>query len=132
MTEKVSPFLTYPLSGVRQTAEGGVLLGGSHEDVGFQDDSSAPVMAAIADRARRVFPFLANARIVRSWAAIRPMAPDGLPIYDQSATLPGAFVVSGHSGVTLAAVHATVMAPAIAAGHLPPDVAPLNAGRFHE
>ncbi|MCP4819880.1 MAG: FAD-binding oxidoreductase, partial [Shimia sp.] len=33
-------------------------------------------------------------------------SPDGLPIYQQSPTCPGAYLVSCHSGVTLAAAHA--------------------------
>ena len=38
--------------------------------------------------------------------ALRVMSPDGLPIYEQSPTAPGAFLITCHSGVTLAAVHA--------------------------
>jgi len=131
VTEKVQPFLDYPLSRVRQTAEGGVLIGDSHEDVGLENEARPSVMAFLAHRARRMFPFLAEARIVRAWGAIRPMLPDGLPLYQQSETAPGAFIVAGHSGVTLAAVHATVMAPAIAEGRMPNDVAPLNLERFN-
>ena len=39
------------------------------------------------------------------------MTQDGFPIYDQSATHPGAFVACCHSGVTLAANHALTLAP---------------------
>ena len=57
----------------------------------------------------------------RAWAALRVMTQDGFPIYDQSATCPGAFVATCHSGVTLAANHALVLAPLIAGGGLPPE-----------
>jgi len=50
------------------------------------------------------------------------MTRDGFPIYDQSGTYPGAFVVGCHSGVTLAANHALVLAPMIARGRLEADV----------
>ena len=46
------------------------------------------------------------------------MTLDGFPIYDQSVTCPGAFLVCCHSGVTLAAIHALTLAPMIAAGRL--------------
>ena len=46
----------------------------------------------------------------------------GFPIYDQSESCPGAFVVTCHSGVTLAANHALTLAPAILAGELPDSV----------
>jgi glycine/D-amino acid oxidase-like deaminating enzyme len=49
------------------------------------------------------------------------MTQDGFPIYDQSAACPGAFVATCHSGVTLAANHALVLAPLIADGRLPAE-----------
>ena len=39
------------------------------------------------------------------------MSPDGFPIYEESSEFPGAFVVTCHSGVTLAAAHALKLAP---------------------
>ena len=76
------------------------------------------INALIAQRAVRMFPMLARVNVVRSWRAIRVMPADGFPIYDQSATHPGAFLVTCHSGVTLAAAHALMLAPMIAAGTL--------------
>ena len=55
---------------------------------------------------------------MRMWSGIRVMTEDGFPIYDQSPTQPGAFLVTCHSGVTLAAIHALKLAPMIAAGTL--------------
>ena len=49
-------------------------------------------------------------RLVRHWAGLRIMTPDGYPIYAQSESHPGAFVALCHSGVTLAAVHADEVA----------------------
>jgi glycine/D-amino acid oxidase-like deaminating enzyme len=37
------------------------------------------------------------------------MSPDGLPIYQQSPTMPGAYLVTCHSGITLAAAHAKLL-----------------------
>jgi hydrogen cyanide synthase HcnC len=58
------------------------------------------------------------------------MAPDGFPIYDQSARYPGAFAATCHSGVTLAGAHALALAPAILAGELPDSLAAFAAARF--
>ena len=79
------------------------------------------IVTLIADRAARMFPRLAPLNIVRTWAALRVMTQDGFPIYDQSREHPGAFVATCHSGVTLAAAHALLLAPLIAAGSLPAD-----------
>ena len=70
----------------------------------------------------------AGVRVMRAWAALRVMSPDGFPIYAQSRAHPGAFVATCHSGVTLAAVHAHVLAPAFAAGALPPALRRFRAG----
>jgi glycine/D-amino acid oxidase-like deaminating enzyme len=119
VTEKVAPFLDYPIVTVRQTDEGGVMIGDSVEEAGFDVTVGAGVVSAMAERAVRMFPRLARLNVVRTWAALRVMTPDGFPIYQQSVSSPGAFVVTCHSGVTLAANHALVLAPLIAAGGLP-------------
>jgi glycine/D-amino acid oxidase-like deaminating enzyme len=58
------------------------------------------------------------------------MPSDELPIYQESATSPGAFVATCHSGVTLAAVHACVLGPAIARGMLPAECTSFTTERF--
>ena len=121
VTEKTAPFLHYPVSTVRQTDEGGVMLGDSQEEAGADPTVGQPVISVLADRAVRMFPRLATLNIVRTWAALRVMTQDGFPIYDQSRQCPGAFVATCHSGVTLAAAHALMLAPLIAAGELPAD-----------
>jgi len=63
--------------------------------------------------------------------ALRVMAPDGLPIYEQSADFPGAFVATCHSGVTLAAAHALRYAEFVAAGSLPAELARFTNKRFN-
>lgn len=118
VTERAAPLLEMPTVTVRQTAEGTVMIGDSHEDVGFDLTATTPTMAAIAARAVRMFPFLKDLRVVRSWGALRVMAPDGYPIYEELAACPGAFTVNCHSGVTLAGIHALALAPMIAAGRL--------------
>ena len=132
VTEKTAPFLHYPVSTVRQTDEGGVMLGDSQEEAGVDSGVGQPVISVLADRAARMFPRLASLAIVRTWAALRVMTRDGFPIYDQSRQFPGAFVATCHSGVTLAAAHALLLAPLIAAGELPADpFETFSSRRFH-
>ncbi len=114
ITERVQPFLHYPTGHVRQTGDGTLQLGDSKEDVGFDCGTTIEVMAQIAQRATRMFPLLEQVRMVRAWGALRVMTPDGYPIYAESSTCPGAFLVTCHSGVTLGAVHAGPIADWIA------------------
>jgi glycine/D-amino acid oxidase-like deaminating enzyme len=128
--ERVRPFLTMPMSTIRQTAEGSVQVGASEEEVGFDECTSVDVLNELATRAVRIFPHLGQARVVRSWAALRIMTPDGYPIYAQSVKYPGAFAAVCHSGVTLAAAHVFELASAIAKGSLPTEIADMGDKRF--
>lgn len=130
VTERLRPFLRYPNSLIRQVGEGAVQIGDSKEDVGFDDGTDAAVAAGIARRALRIFPLLDSVRIVRGWGALRIMSPDGHPIYQRSETCPGAALVTCHSGVTLAAAHALVLADWIVAGDGPDYMEAFRAERF--
>lgn len=131
VTEKIAPFLRFPTATINQTDVGSVLLGASHEEAGFDDGVTPPVMQAIARHACTVFPLLQHTRIVRAWGALRPLMPDELPHYEASRTHPGAFVACSHSGVTLAAVHAIDFAAHVSAGALPSKLNVFNGDRFH-
>lgn len=130
VTEKTAPFLAHPMATLRQTDEGGVMIGDSKEEAPEDEAVGPGVLAAMARRAIRMFPLLGGLNIVRSWGALRVMSPDGFPIYDQSETAPGAFLVTCHSGVTLAAAHSDVLAPMIARGALDTSFAAFSARRF--
>jgi glycine/D-amino acid oxidase-like deaminating enzyme len=131
VTEKVAPFLHNPVVTVRQTDEGGVMIGDSQEDLGFDTVVRSPVISVMAERAIRMFPLLAGVNVVRTWSALRVMSPDGFPIYDQSQSCPGAFIATCHSGVTLAANHVLSLAPRIHEGALPAELHPFSARRLH-
>jgi glycine/D-amino acid oxidase-like deaminating enzyme len=59
------------------------------------------------------------------------MSPDGFPIYQASTESPGAFVVTCHSGVTLAAQHAGALATWIRGGEQPKETLSFKAERFY-
>jgi len=131
VTERARPVLPVPTVNVRQTAEGSLLIGESKEDAGFDAQTQIPsVMRGMARRAVLAMPWIAELNIVRAWSALRVMSADGLPIYDRSERFPGAFTANCHSGVTLAAAHAQMLAPMIAAGALAPELLPFSAERF--
>ncbi len=131
VTEKAQRFLDYPTGTIRQTDEGGIMIGDSQEDLGFDTVVANPVTSVMAERAVRTFPAIASLNVVRTWSALRVMSEDGFPIYDHSPSHPGAFVVTCHSGVTLAANHALELADHIMHGALPPALDAFSARRFH-
>jgi hydrogen cyanide synthase HcnC len=130
VTERMRKLIDYPTHVMRQTEEGTVMLGDSQEDVGFDTTTKVSVLKQIADRNTRIFPALKDASIIRMWAALRVMSPDGFPIYEQSERFPGAFAATCHSGVTLAGAHALALAPAILDGVLPEALSAFASARF--
>jgi glycine/D-amino acid oxidase-like deaminating enzyme len=131
VTERTVPFLPHPLTTIRQTDEGTVMIGDSKEDELDERVQNHPINAVMADRAQRMFPHLGRLNVIRSWSGIRVMPQDGFPIYDQSETHPGAFVACCHSGVTLAANHAFDVARMVKQGALEPElVDAFSARRF--
>jgi len=131
VTEKAAPLLDLPTINVRQTDEGGFMLGASEAEVGFDTGTDPAVLGLIARRNLDTFPFLGGLKVVRTWAGLRVMTPDGFPIYDQSKSHPGVFVVTGHSGVTTAAAHAFDLAGWIDEGGIPAQMKALSTERFH-
>ncbi|MBJ7223532.1 MULTISPECIES: NAD(P)/FAD-dependent oxidoreductase [unclassified Brenneria] len=130
ITERTAPFLHHPTLHVRQTADGTVQIGDSKEEVGLDTGTTWEVLARIASRAVLTFPCLRDVRAVRSWGALRVMSPDGFPIYDESERYPGAFLVTCHSGITLAPQHAGPVADWIAGGSKPDAIAGFSSRRF--
>ena len=131
VTERLHPVLSYPFSGIRQTAEGSLLFGASHESVGCDTTVTAAVIRKIAGRAVAAFPKLSNVRILRCWAALRPLTPDEFPIYHESESYPGAYVLTSHSGVSLAPLYATHIPSWIESGDTPDGFDAFDLKRFH-
>lgn len=130
VTERLSPFLPLPASGLRQTSEGTVMIGATKDNPGFDTSATAEAASGLSRKTVRIVPALAKVRLVRQWAGLRIMTPDSYPIYAQSPSHPGAFVALCHSGVTLAAVHSEMLAGVIAAGALPDTLLPFHQSRF--
>lgn len=131
VTERAPPQLRHACHTLRQTSSGTILIGDSHEDVGFDLGTTRRAAEAMLARAITTFPALARLRIHRSWAALRVLTPDGLPIYHTSHRYPSVSVVTCHSGVTLAAAHADELAEAVLEDRLNERFAAFSLDRFH-
>lgn len=130
VTEKLGVRLPFISSTIRQVDEGGVQIGGTKADAGMDDSETLPVMAGLARHAVQVFPALADVRVIRAWGALRVMSPDGYPVYAQSQDHPGAYLVTCHSGVTLASLHASILADWIENSPAAPDLEAFDEHRF--
>ena len=58
------------------------------------------------------------------------LSPDGLPIYQESPEMPGAFLVTCHSGITLAAAHARLLPDWLEGTDAAPELEVFGESRF--
>ncbi|UWQ85996.1 NAD(P)/FAD-dependent oxidoreductase [Leisingera caerulea] len=130
ITEKLADRLPFLSSTIRQVDEGGVQIGGTKAEAGPDDSETLDVVAGLAQHAVTVLPALADVRVVRAWGALRVMSPDGYPVYARSPRHPGAYLVTCHSGVTLAPLHAGVLAEWIDDTSNAPDLEAFDENRF--
>lgn len=130
ITEKLPKLINRPSLIARQVDEGGVQIGATNEEVGYDDGVTHSGMAGLATEAIAAYPALAKANLVRCWGALRVLSPDGLPIYQRSATMPGATLVTCHSGITLAAAHARLLPTWLEQNFEAPDLEVFSEARF--
>jgi glycine/D-amino acid oxidase-like deaminating enzyme len=83
---------------VESTGSGTVLIGSSRQQVGFDTGFRVDVLGEIAAKAIRLFPFLADAAVMRSYGGFRPFTPDHLPIIGEDPRIPGLWYATGHEG----------------------------------
>ena len=83
---------------VESTKAGTILLGSSRSQVGFDDRLRPDVLAAIARKALRLFPCLADVAIMRTYGGFRPYVPDHLPVIGADPRAPWLWHATGHEG----------------------------------
>lgn len=130
ITEKLPKLINRPSLIARQVNEGCIQIGATNEEVGPDDRVTQPGISHLAAEAVAAYPVLARAQLVRAWGALRVLTPDGLPIYQESATMPGAFLVTCHSGITLAAAHARILPDWLERTAAAPDLEVFGESRF--
>jgi glycine/D-amino acid oxidase-like deaminating enzyme len=115
------------------TASGTLLLGSSRQFAGFDRSVSLAVLRAIAARALRFLPSLANVGVIRSYAGLRPWSPDHLPLIGPVEAIPGFFLATGHegAGIGLAPITGRLIADWIVGADLPPVAARVHPNRFN-
>lgn len=111
---------------VESTPSGTVLIGSSRERVGFSAEGLLAPLAEIAAKASRLFPFLADTMLLRTYYGFRPYAPDHLPAIGADARIAGLFHAAGHegAGIGLAPTTGALIAHAVLGTTAPLDPEP--------
>jgi glycine oxidase len=72
------------------------ILGSTMEYVGFQSEVTTAGLARILASTIALCPGLVRAKVRRSWAGLRPVTPDGLPVIGPDPDLDGLWYATGH------------------------------------
>lgn len=117
---------------VESTPAGTVLIGSSRERVGFSEDGLLAPLAEIAAKASRLFPFLRDTMLLRTYFGFRPYAPDHLPAIGADARVQGLFHAAGHegAGIGLAPTTGALIAHAVLGVPAPLDPTPFLPSRL--
>jgi glycine oxidase len=112
-------------------ADGRLIIGATVEEMGFDDSVTAGAALSLLRDAYEIVPGIAEMRLVRTRAGLRPGTPDNGPLLGPVG-LEGLIVATGHfrNGILLAPVTASIVAEVIETGALPEIAAPFSAGRF--
>lgn len=144
ITERVSPFLKPVLGAAgrvlsfKQFDNGTVLIGGGHRGQAKPGQNLAQTtVGGIRKSAKTVFalfPQLANIQIVRFWAGIEGVMPDGIPVIGRSAVEDHAFHAFGFSahGFQLGPIVGKIIADLVVTGSCDLPIEPFAIDRFHD
>lgn len=113
------------------TASNNFLIGSSRSFVGEDIRSEIDVMQALAERAIRFFPVIADIKVIRSYSGLRPFTPDHMPIVSDT-PIPGFYIAAGHEGdgIGLSPITGRSIADMIAGEETFMDLTPLSYSRF--
>ncbi len=116
---------------VESTESGNVLIGSSREQLGFDDRLRVDTVAQIAAKALRLFPFLSDQAVIRTYGGFRPFMPDHLPLVSPDHRMPGLWHATGHegAGIGLAPITGELLAAMVTGTQTPLDPAPYSLAR---
>jgi glycine oxidase len=108
------------------------LLGSTMERAGYDAGVTNEGLAQIFRGAVRLLPALLPAAVVRVWAGLRPVTPDGRPIIGGDPALERLWYATGHgrNGILLAALTGDIIAALVCAEQPDVDCRGLDVARF--
>lgn len=112
--------------------DGRTILGGTEEQTGFDARHTTEGVARIRELAAAILPSLGTASMLSTWAGLRPMTRDGLPIIGADGEVPSVIYACGHgrNGILLAPLTGALVAAEVTGAEKPTDATPFSPLRF--
>jgi glycine oxidase len=111
---------------------GDAILGSTMEYVGFNPEVTSAGLAQIFSSTLALCPGLVRSKVQRTWAGLRPVTPDGMPVLGAEPRLQGLWYACGHgrNGILLAGLTGVVMARLICGEPAGVELGKLGPERF--
>jgi glycine oxidase len=113
-------------------SEGSCLVGGTLEDVGFDETTTVAAIRDLMDAASELVPSMWQASLEAVRVGLRPVTADALPMIGPLTSAPRVTMATGHyrNGVLLAPLTAEIVARYVCDGEQDPAFAITTPGRF--
>ncbi len=109
---------------------GGLVLGATQREAGFDTDVTAGAVRELLTDAERVLPAIAEYRLEEAAAGLRSGSPDNLPVIGELE--PGVLAATGHhrNGILLAPLTADAVLALLRGDPVPPEAGPATPARL--
>lgn len=135
VTEPLAPLfprvLRGPVTGLRQSAAGNLMIGSTVDFHGF-DKQVTPQVGDFLVHWQQVMPSLRSVRVLRTWSGLRPLSEDGNPYIGQVPGYSGLWLAAGHGryGITWAGVTGLLLSQLMVGARPEVDLGPTDARRL--
>ncbi len=112
--------------------DGRTIIGGTEEHTGFDAQHTPDGAARVRTLAAAILPSLGTASMLSTWAGLRPMTSDGLPLIGPDAEHPSVLYACGHgkNGILLGPLTGALIAAMVTGTATPTDTMPFSPLRF--
>lgn len=109
------------------------VAGSTMEHAGFDASVTPAGLAHIFASVSALCPALAGLDVIRTWAGLRPVTPDGLPILGREPDLEGLWYATGHgrNGILLAGITGLIIAQLVGGATPEEDLTAFRPERFY-
>ena len=131
-TQKTKHDVTWNHYGIYYRGDDYLWVGGTFDDVAYNCRATASGRDAMLAKAKYIIPELADPLIVKHIAGLRPMTPDGLPVFGKIPGWSNAYIATGGGGkgLLLSAGFGKYLAKLISTDSERYDFQFLSSGRF--